>query len=155
MFLSFSFWILSCPDLSINFLSISLILLGPLTAQPNYNKFLIFHSFFAHTLSSSFTSLHVPSISPCASFSADQNYRPSWIRLCFCHCDGNAWYRLIMYEAVLVSTLGARGPEFKGLWTNWFRWETKDRKQALMNEPMRYSCSRNGLESTVCVNQAV
>lgn len=78
------------------FFSITLILLGPLTAQPNYNKFLIFRSVFARTLSFPFTSLRAPSISLCASFSADQNYRPSWIRSCFCHCDGNAWYRLIM-----------------------------------------------------------
>lgn len=111
-FFSFSF----CPVLIflVIFSSIPLIPLGPLTAQPNYNKFLIFHSLFAHTLSSPLTSLHVPSISLSASFSTLQNYRPSWIRSCFCHCDGNAWYRLIM-KAVLVSTLGPRVPEFKGL----------------------------------------
>lgn len=96
MFSTFSFLILPCPDLSFHFLSIPLILLGPLTAQPNYKKFLIFHSLFAHTLSSPLTSLRVPSISLSVSFSADQNYRPSWIRSCFCHCDCNAWYRLIM-----------------------------------------------------------
>lgn len=47
------FLILPRPDLSFHFFfcSISLILLGPLTAQPNYNTFLIFRSLFAHALS--------------------------------------------------------------------------------------------------------
>lgn len=55
-FLSFTF-INSALSWSVLFLSIVLILFGPLTAQPNYNTFLIFLSLFASTLSSAFTSL--------------------------------------------------------------------------------------------------